>query len=320
MQVPTVTLLARVMLRCLALAFASALMTFGWPARAGAEPGEAERAQARSLANEAANAYARGDYAEADPLFARAYTLVPAPTIALLHARTLVKLGRWLEASAVYERGARTELPPKAPEPFRRAVSDAREEGDALRARQPRLQVTLAQPKTRHSARILLDGRALSRERFGVWLALDPKPHTLELERDGVIVARERIVLREGEARVRQLELPRETDAGRAQRIAGWTSLGAGGVGLAVGLGTGLAAIGAHSDAERACADRICEPGSSGADALQRFYDYRTVSTVAYAVGAVGLGLGAVLLLTAPDGRRLAVSPAAGGLSVAGEL
>ena len=314
------TFLARATPGCFALAFAGALAAFGWTTHACAEPGEAARVQARSLANEAANAYARAEYQAADRLFARAYALVPAPTIALLHARTLVKLGRLIEASAAYERAARAELTPHAPDAFRLAAAESRQEGDALRRRVPRLRVTLPGPDNSPSTRVLLDGQPLPRANWSAWVALDPRAHTLELERDGAIVVREEIVLREGEARVHALRPPRRV-AGDRQRLAGWISLGTGGVGLAVGIGTGLAAGAAHSDAERACAERVCEPGSAGADALQRFYDYRTVSTVAYAVGGVGLGLGAVLLLTAPDGRaRLAVSPAIGGLRVAGEL
>lgn len=302
------------------LAFAGALAVFGTPRTAGAQTTEPQRAEALSLANEAANAYARADYAEADGLFARAYALVPAPTIALLHARTLVKLGRLLQASATFDLAAHAHLASEAPEAFRRAAAEAREEGAALRARLPRLQITLAAPESDPSVRVLLDGQAVPRTRLGTWIALEPKAYTLELERGGAIVAREEVVLSEGESRVRALALPK-SERGERQRLAGWISLGAGGVGLAVGLGTGLAAVGAHADAERACRERICAPGSAGAESLQRFYDYRTVSSVAYAVGAVGLGLGAVLLLTAPNGsERLAVSPTVGGLRVSGAL
>jgi hypothetical protein len=245
---------------------------------------------------------------------------VPAPTIALLHARTLVKLGRLLHASAAYDRGAQAEFAIDAPEAFRRAAAEAREEGAALRARLPRLQITLSAVRSSPTARVLLDGQPVPRARLGTWIALEPKAHTIEVEQGGAIVLREEVVLAEGESRLRVLALP-DSQSGERQRLAGWISLGAGGVGLAVGLGTGLAAVGAHSDAERACAERLCAPGSPGARSLQRFYDYRAVSSVAYAAGAVGLGLGTVLLLTAPRGNaRLAISPTLGGLRMSGAL
>jgi hypothetical protein len=72
-----------------------------------------------------------------------------------------------------------------------------------------------------------------------------------------------------------------------------------GAAGLAVGVSAGLVAIDAHRDAERLCPNETCVPGSRGADALERFQDYRTVSTVGYAVGAIGVGTGLVLMFAA---------------------
>ena len=99
-----------------AVCFALALQNFSWAAWAQASPESDATARdlARSLADQGANAYAQEDYAHAQVLFARAYGLVPAPTIALLEARALVKLGRWIEATRTYRRASEAQLPAEA--------------------------------------------------------------------------------------------------------------------------------------------------------------------------------------------------------------
>jgi hypothetical protein len=97
-----------------------------------AEPSTEARELARGLADEGANAYAAGDYERALTLFQEAYRLVPAPTVALFEARTLVKLGRLREARVAYSRLVETELGDDAPQAFRDAVQTGRSELDAL--------------------------------------------------------------------------------------------------------------------------------------------------------------------------------------------
>jgi len=74
------------------------------------------RTAARDLATQGAQAFEAGEYAQASDFFRRAHELVPAPSIALLQARSLAKLGQLLEAVDIYEQTARFKLLGDAPE------------------------------------------------------------------------------------------------------------------------------------------------------------------------------------------------------------
>jgi hypothetical protein len=223
--------------------------------RAGAEPSaNVERESARALADEGANAYAVHDDLRALALFQRAYALVPAPTIALFEARTLVRLGRLLEARAAYVRVLDSEQTEDAPAPFRAAV-------EAARGELAQLEAHLAPPA--------------------------PPP-------------------------------PDPPAPPNPRRAWSFVALGAGGAGLTLGLTAGAVALAAHADAEDGCPQHRCVAGSPGADAAERFRTWRTVSTVGYVVGALGLGAGVTLLLTSGHDRKhvVAVMPALNGGSV----
>ena len=89
--------------------------------------------------------------------------------------------------------------------------------------------------------------------------------------------------------------------------------LSVGAVGVGAGAVTGLMALSRHSAAEEACLDHKCVSGTPGDEDANAFHSLRTASTICYAVGALGVGVGVTLLLTAaPDaeGNRTAnVSP-----------
>src|SRR5687768_16557217 len=89
------------------------------------------RTAARTLAAEGTEAFMRKDYPQALDLFRRAGSLVPAPTIALMEARTLVELGRWVEAIDAYAAVQKAREDPENPA-FRQAADDAAREAEAL--------------------------------------------------------------------------------------------------------------------------------------------------------------------------------------------
>lgn len=279
----------------------------------------ASRESARALADQAANAYAQGDYARAVQLLNLAYQLVPAPTIALLEARALVRLGRLVQARGVYARVLRTPLTAEAPPVYRSAVVDARAELGTLEPRIPKLKVVLALPVDQLN--VTLDGRSLPADSLGVWLALDPGSHTLTAEEvSSGRVRSEAIALTEGARR--QVSIQGFEPPPRTGLPLGIAAFALGGIGVGVGVATGLVAVGAHDDAVRGCPNRACESGSAGAQALDRFGTYRTISTVSYVIGAAGLGLGAYVVLTSARSSRptLALGPTLHGVRIEGSL
>jgi len=90
-------------------------------------------------------------------------------------------------------------------------------------------------------------------------------------------------------------------------RIAGWVFLGLGGVATAVGAATGIVTASKKSDLDDsgACANDLCYPEQR--DLRESYNSMRIVSGASFVVGALALGTGATLLLTAPKPRQSGV-------------
>ena len=264
-------------------------------ARAATDDVTDDISAARAFANQAADAIARGEHAEAENLLRQAYAHYPAPTIAVLHARTLVHLQRLAAATSVYERAALTTLRADSPEAFRRAVELARSEVTELRPRVPRLQVVVrGRALLEPGMRLSLDGRPLSAARQGRWILVDPGRRVIRAELDGA-TSEQVVKLEEKQSVV--IEVSEPPSASSLYKAISWSALGVGVAGIGTGVVTGLLGTSAHSRAVEACPDERCVEGEAGADHLQKFRTYRVVSTVGYAVGAAGLGVGAYLLI-----------------------
>jgi hypothetical protein len=82
-----------------------------------------------------------------------------------------------------------------------------------------------------------------------------------------------------------------------------------------LGITGGLRALDAHRDAEQSCPAGRCVEGTPGPRDVERFRDWRTVSTVGYVIGGVGLGVGAALLLTSgrEHATQVSIAPTLGG-------
>jgi hypothetical protein len=288
---------------------------------AAAEPiDDSTRNDARNLAEQGRSAFDRGDFERSRDLFHRAYALVQAPTLALYEARSLAKLSRLVEAQEAYLRAIRAPLGPDSPEAFRKAVRDAEAEELQLEPRVPKATIVVAGPGAQAADLVVkLDGQPLKAALLGVEMPLNPGNHTLEAQAPGGEASRVQFAIAEQERK--SVELPvaaaRASVAARPSPIAAsppaapprssWqrpAAFAAGGLGLAglgTGLVTGLLATSRHSKAEEQCPNHTCVEGTAGADALSSFRSLRTVSTVGYVVGAVGVAAGVTLLLTAPS-------------------
>jgi tetratricopeptide (TPR) repeat protein len=297
------------------------------------EVDDGTRNAARDLASQGKASFTRGDFQSARDLFHRAYTLVPAPTIAVYEARALVKMNRLVEAEEAYMRAVRTRLDAASSEQFRDAVSNAENELVALRPAMPKLTIVTTGPGANHPGlRVSLDGTEVKRAILGVEISVDPGAHTLVGRVPGGADARaafsiaERahqrveLVIPEGSAagtplpggplstpsaqkslQITDSALPESGSGanGSTQRTLSFVVAGVGVAGLTTGIVTGLLAGTKHSHAEDLCENHVCAPGSAGADAVDSFRSLRTVSTIGYVVGAAGLAGGAVLYFTA---------------------
>lgn len=279
-------------------------------------PDDPRQKRASDLADSADVLFQREQWDAALEQFRNASAVMPSPGIALFEARCLVKLGRLIEADEAYRRVESFVLPPNATEVSRRAIVSGREEGGVMRARIPKLTLTF-DADARDTVDVRMDGRPVAPSTFEVEQSVDPGVHRVEATKkgDSTIWAAETFTLKEGERRsvgVRPkivavaLVVPPPsppppvvpTDRGKGRRTMGYVALGIGGVGLVTGVTAGMVMVGKKGQLNGACPNNVCPP-SAHAD-LDGFRTARSVSTVGYTVSVVGLGLGALLVISAP--------------------
>lgn len=280
---------------------------------------DAARSSARQLANEASDAYHRGDFEAAYDGFNRAFRLVGVPSLGVWSARSLRQLGRWVEATERYREVTRLRLPDDAPESSRQALREAEAELTELLPRIPSLVITLENADPEHT-HVYLDGQRVPSALLGAKQRLDPGTHRITATRGAETQAQEVTVAERTVERVRLVFAP-ETSAngaldparppppgakpGRtAQQTVGLITLGAGGVFLLGGAVTTFLALQEQKDLRAQCTpaapgashDYECGPGQHAS--VDRFDTLKTLSYVGF-VGAGVLGAaGATLYLT----------------------
>jgi len=273
---------------------------------------------ARSVAVTGREAFNSGDYETALALFRRAYALYPAPTVVLYEARTLEKMGLLIEAVDAYARTVTIPVNAAAPAQFAEATAQAREEGDALRARIPTLVLELRGASLSDPALVVkVNGTEQDKAKLGRAQRLNPGTYRIDGSVGALRQATAEVTLVPGQSRRVELNLVDVSAATGATVDVAPNSAGeeptrrhpvpalayvAGGVGV-VGVGagviTGLLANQKYGEAEELCADHRCTAGTSGFDAVDGFRTWRMVSSISYGVGAVGIAAGVVLWLTA---------------------
>jgi hypothetical protein len=201
------------------------------------------------------------------------------------------------------------------------------------------------------AVKVFMDDQLLIERLQGSALSIDPGPHKFRFEAAGVEPIEKQYVIAQGQKDRRELvvlgaalalagagatattpagadQAPASAagDPGATQRILGWTAIGAGAVGVTLGIVFSIQRGSKISDREAICAEGApCPPGSQASvDALTD--EARTAGTLAavgfIAGGALAAG-GVALLLTAPKAQSSmslipVVSPAFAGLTLRG--
>jgi hypothetical protein len=295
------------------------------------------RTAARDLATQGAQAFEAGEYAQASDFFRRAHELVPAPSIALLQARSLAKLGQLLEALDIYEQTARFKLPDDAPEAYLQAVETARSEMDEVRHRLPRLKLILVGVGSNEPVQVSTDDKPTPNALLGVERPINPGLHRIEARVSGQLRATRELSIVEGQNYQIELDVrpaqpapkpvvvappapsPAPTSSAHSWRkTGGYAALGVGALGLGIGTYTGILALNHKSDLDSVCSP-TCPP-SSAAD-IDSFRTNRTISYVSFGVGIAAAATGVVLLtLGNPSQEHVAIRALPTGLSIGGRL
>jgi hypothetical protein len=298
--------------------------------RAAAETVDAGRAEARRLGNAGVEAFQANDFATAHDRLEGAYALLPAPSLGLWSARTLVKLGKLVEADVRYSEvlalsGAVGDVSVQA-----QAQTEARAERAALALRIPSVIVRVEGATTSHVA-VRIDGAASDTAGGVAGIRLNPGRHEITATGDDAR-ATLTVTLTEGENRSVVLRLlpiaasgtavatrgraaptapmSIETTApggdgerganrvGGARRTFVWVGLGVGAVGLAVGAVAGGLALSKKGelDGMPECMSGACTGQQRGlVDSYNRM---RVISGASFITGGVLTVASAVLLLT----------------------
>jgi hypothetical protein len=302
--------------RALALIAAAAL----FPRGAHAEPpaladDDATRNAARELAREATALMEQKRWQEASDRLDRAYVLVRAPTIAVLHGAALERQGKLVEAIERYEAARRTPLPASSG-PFREAIEYAHERLADLRPRIPRLRIDVDGAEVDDSRiEVRLDGKRVLPPLLEVERSVNPGPHRIELFVNEELEDERNVDIAEAARETTTLDVDEDVLSGRAdnslRQSAGFAALGIGGAGIVTGVVAGLVMLDKKATLDERCTPS-CPPELE--EDLDSFRTSRTLSIVGYSVGAVGLGVGAVLLWAGPSGDS--VSAFAGPTSI----
>lgn len=275
---------------------------------------EATRTAARELAREGLVALNEERYAQAESRFRRALELVPAATVAVLRGRALEPLDRLVEARDAYQLALRLGEEPNAPSAYREAAREAEVELGRLLPLVPHLTVVVVGVAPSDAAlMVAIDDTPLSPSELGVARSVDPGQHLILVSyRKIVRDARWVTLTRGGRATVpvrvdlgpaREPPKPDELARWRAEQVQrrfGWTAAGAGALGLAVGVVSGVMMLGYEAELAEGCRP-YCPPALE--PELRGFRTARTVSAVGYGVSLLGIGLGTGMVLATPSRR-----------------
>jgi hypothetical protein len=319
---------------CLRLFGALALMLVATAAHA--DPADEARAVERGYS--ALELYNARHWQAAFDAFAEAERLSHSPVFGLYMARCRSHQGQLVAALDLYARVTAEPPDSAAPGAFRSAFEDAGKEQRALRARIPRLRLTVPDGVVLTS--LELDGAVLPPERIAQELDLDPGDHRVlatDRAQRSVTVS---VHLSEGQVLTTRLEFPPEAPAlsvkpappvrraapasaavrpvTRHLDAVSITLLAAGGVGVLAGAVTGAIALSESSAITANCRNQHC-PESDRARG-ERAETLATVSTLGFAVGGGALAAGGAWFWFSPQLSSDQASLSGGSLQARGRF
>lgn len=279
-------------------------------------------AAARSLGMQGIKLADSGDCQGAIEKLSRAEALYHAPSILGRLGECQVLVGQVVVGTENLNRVVREQLAPTAPKAFKDAQERAKGVLEKALPRIARLTVRVDPPDAK--AQVTVAGVAIPEALIGVERPTDPGTHDVIVNAPGYLQQKSSVTLAEGGAQEVSVKLEKDPNAAAAapqpappataapvltpaptqtpsdkpahkSNTLAYVSLGVGGAGLVVGGITGFLALGKKGDL-KGCVESKCP--SSQRDTLDSAKSMATISTVGFAVGFVGVGLGVTLLLT----------------------
>jgi hypothetical protein len=297
------------------------------PARSAGQPAQ----MATELGHAGVNAYRGGDYATAALKFEQAFVIMPAPTLGLWWARSLVQLGRWVEAERRLRDIVRLPLDAGDVAVQRQAQADAERERAELLPRIPRMSFAFVGADPRQ-VQLSIDGVPVAPAALNEPILGDPGERLVEGRLGAQLVASRVTLTASDTHRVELAFQPQATDSSilrsmedapagsrrnDAYRTGGWWLLGVGAGAVVLSGVAGYAAWRKLDDAD--CSNDPCR--TTDADQADSYEALKTLSTVGYISGGLLAAAGAVLLFQFPASpQELEVSLSPGFATVRGSF
>jgi hypothetical protein len=292
-----------------AVVLSSVLLT---PGLGVAAPTKQEVAQAQKADREGQRLEKKKKFEEAREAYLKSLEIRDSPETRIRLAHAEEELGHLLEAAD----HLRTVLEAKKLSFVSR--SKAKNKLAKLEKRIPTLSLEL--PKS-FSGSVWVDDEEVSSGSLSEPIPVNPGSHTVRAEASGFQQFSESIQLEEKDKKslkIAMIEAPTEapvvvateeapkdkkSSSGGGNALA-WVSIGVGVVGVGVGTFFALKSRSTKSDLDDRCNDGVCSENDR--ELYDKGKSQANVATVGFAVGAVGIGLGTVLLLTGGKGKAKA--------------
>ncbi|MFZ5893699.1 MAG: tetratricopeptide repeat protein [Myxococcota bacterium] len=276
-----------------------------------------DKAAAEALFVEGRKLMEAGRYVDACPKFEASQRLDPGVGTMLNLAECYEKVGRTASAWAEFREVISAARAADSKE--REAL--ARERAAALESKLSRLTIALsAEASATPGIEIRRDGAVVDSAELGTSIPVDPGKHVIEANAPGrqkwyktvelnadntqaqvLVPALTAVVDNTGPGTSGGVNVDAGTSSssGSTQRTIAVVTGAVGVVGLAVGTVYGLQASSKWDDAKKGCTDYPYGCSGKAVDEGDQAKKFGTLSTVGFAVGAVGLAAGAVLWFTA---------------------
>jgi hypothetical protein len=302
--------------------------------RAVADPTAADRETARALMSAGDKKFANKDYAGALKAYEGAHAIMSVASTGEALARTQAALGLLVEARDTAISVTRMELKANAPVAFVKARAAAEKLVRDLEARIPSVQIDVEGPPQGADITVTIDDQPVPSPALKLPRKADPGKHVLHASVAGFTPASSEVTLVEGQNASVTLALsraaaPPEAPPAVGTRLAAsgsvfegaggevaprrtspfvFVGFGVGAAGVLTGAITGVMHLSKVSSVKNdyCSGGTACRAGFEGPASDAKVLG--TVSTIGFAAGAVGIGVGVVALVASPGSSSLSGS------------
>lgn len=308
--------------RWLAVVAATIIVSASNGALAQQQPSLADRETARSLMDEGDKKRDAGDMKGALKSYEGADAIMKVPTTGLEVAKAQIALGLLLEARETLGSILRSPARPGEPAPFLAARKSADAITTELAPRIPSIQISLQSADPAAATQITIDNEPLVAAAAFAPRKVNPGPHTVVVKA-GTFEKKVNVVVVERETKTVTIDLKEKAARPRTEgptpaskplpKVLMFGGFGLAAAGVGVGAVTGLMSISKTGTLKDVCQNDVCPPDKQGD--IDDAKGLGNVSTIAFIVGAAGIGAGVVgLVLSGKEKRERTTDPRQAGL------